>query len=71
MASDHQRRLEKLESAANLANRVPPEIIIRIVERIDGELVVGERYRMGVSGRYVLQVDTGVPRDPSSPIRAS
>ena len=65
MALDQQRRLEKLEAAAIGANEPPPIIEVRLVSRVDGELVVGERYRMDESGQYVLQVDTGVPRDPS------
>jgi hypothetical protein len=68
MAMDQQRRLQKLEAAAIGANEPRPIIEVR---RVDGELVVGERYRMDVSGQYVLQVDTGVPRDPSSTICAS
>ena len=65
MALDQQRRLEKLEAAAIGANEPRPIIEVRLVSRDDGELVVGERYRMDESGQYVLQVDTGVPRDPS------
>jgi hypothetical protein len=61
---DHRRRLEKLESAASRANGPPREIIIQIVEKIDGEIVVGEQYRME-NGHPVLLIATGVPRHPS------
>jgi hypothetical protein len=64
MAPDHRRRLEKLESAASRANGPPPEIIIRIVEKIDGEIVVGDQYRLE-NGEPVLLIATGVPRHPS------
>jgi hypothetical protein len=65
MPSDHRRRLEKLEIAANRANEPPPMIIIRIVERIGDELVVSDQFRMGDNGRPVLTIATGVPRHPS------
>jgi hypothetical protein len=71
MAMDQQRRLEKLEAAAIGANEPRPIIEVRLVSRVDGELVVGDRYRMDDNGQYVLQVDSSVPRDPSSPFRAS
>jgi hypothetical protein len=65
MPSDHRHRLEKLESAASRANEPPPEIILRIVERIGDELVVSDQFRMGENGRPVLTIATGVPRHPS------
>jgi hypothetical protein len=65
MASNHRRRIEKLEAATTRANEPPPMIIIRVVERIDGDLVVGEQFRMDANGRPVLLIATGVPRHPS------
>ncbi len=66
MGIDHRRRLERLEAATGEANE-PLSIEYQIVERIDGELVKGELYRMSPDGKQLVIIATGVPRGPVMP----
>ncbi len=69
MTNDHRRRLEKLEAATSGANE-PLEVEYQIVERIDGELVKGELYRMSPDGKRLVIIATGDPRHPDFGRRA-